>query len=359
MEPNVDRITRLHVKGMKCLGDVSVDLAPLTVLEGENGSGKSTILDAFEMLRRVPTASSCEELTQRSIYSLLRWDSPELSLSVQTEHEGQPLVYSLSLSTVRGQGVVSAESLRYGDNTIFNRRFDIARFRGVSGEILYVDTHRQCLVLNALSRNRCDPLITSMQRSLASIYTGDSTGRLLTSQFKEMHRSLYKSHEHHPEWDAVLGHLRLALGMDLCRIDVPDGLGELWFQFGARDVRLSELSNGIIAYLCCYAQIMSNDNRSVFAWDEPTLGLHPSLMARAMDMLCAYSRHIPVVIATNTDRVLDLVPDPAASIVRCELDDQRATRLRRPNRSAMEQWMKDYRGLGHLRSEGMDAQVFA
>lgn len=46
-----DRVTWMRVRGMRSLADVELDLRGLTVLIGENGSGKSTILEAVELLR--------------------------------------------------------------------------------------------------------------------------------------------------------------------------------------------------------------------------------------------------------------------------------------------------------------------
>jgi predicted ATPase len=38
-----DRVTQLSIAGMRCIDEITLDLGPLTVLIGENGSGKSTI----------------------------------------------------------------------------------------------------------------------------------------------------------------------------------------------------------------------------------------------------------------------------------------------------------------------------
>ncbi len=46
-------ISRLHVQNFKCLRDVRVDLAPLTVLIGPNDSGKSSILQAIDELSMI------------------------------------------------------------------------------------------------------------------------------------------------------------------------------------------------------------------------------------------------------------------------------------------------------------------
>jgi AAA15 family ATPase/GTPase len=40
-------ITRVHIKNFKSIVDLSLDLAPINVFIGENGSGKSNILEAM------------------------------------------------------------------------------------------------------------------------------------------------------------------------------------------------------------------------------------------------------------------------------------------------------------------------
>ena len=50
------RLKHLRITGMRTLDDVKLDLNGLTVLIGDNGSGKSSILEACEILRRAATA---------------------------------------------------------------------------------------------------------------------------------------------------------------------------------------------------------------------------------------------------------------------------------------------------------------
>ena len=70
------------------------------------------------------------------------------------------------------------------------------------------------------------------------------------------------------------------------------------------------------------------------------------------------AEHSPVIIATHSDRLLYALSDPAASVVLCELDENRAVRLRRPDAANLADWMEDYRGFGSIRAEGYQAHVF-
>src|ERR1700691_2399512 len=48
-----DRITEVRIQGMRALADVRLPLGGLTVLIGENRSGKRTNIEPLEVLRRV------------------------------------------------------------------------------------------------------------------------------------------------------------------------------------------------------------------------------------------------------------------------------------------------------------------
>ena len=49
------RITRLDIEGLRSIDKLSLDLGPMNVLIGENGSGKTTVLEALELLRKAAT----------------------------------------------------------------------------------------------------------------------------------------------------------------------------------------------------------------------------------------------------------------------------------------------------------------
>jgi len=87
--------------------------------------------------------------------------------------------------------------------------------------------------------------------------------------------------------------------------------------------------------------------------------MHPALLSRIVWMLEEAAETTPVLLATHSDRLLDSLAQPAESVVLFELDEGRATRVRRPNRERLAAWLEDYRGLGALRSEGYEAHVFA
>jgi len=106
-----DRITEVHVAGMRTLADVKLRLDGLTVLIGDNGSGKSSLIEACEILRRAGSESFADDLQKihGGVESLLRFGATQLELGVRYEVNGKwELHYSLALN---GDGEVFSESL--------------------------------------------------------------------------------------------------------------------------------------------------------------------------------------------------------------------------------------------------------
>lgn len=77
-------ITELRIEGLRTLEKIRLDLDGLTVLIGDNGAGKSSILEACEILRRATGRRFMDELygIHGGLTSLLRQGAPRLTLGV-------------------------------------------------------------------------------------------------------------------------------------------------------------------------------------------------------------------------------------------------------------------------------------
>lgn len=74
----------------------------------------------------------------------------------------------------------------------------------------------------------------------------------------------------------------------------------------------------MVAYLCLLAAIFAEYAPSVIAFDEPDAHLHPSALRRLVQLLERAAEHTSVLVATHSDRFLDHLSDPAASLRICE-----------------------------------------
>ena len=77
-----DRITQLRISGLRVIEDLVLDLGAMTVLIGDNGTGKSSILEGLELLRQAAKplhfTSDVIDRAHGGLASLLRHGSSDL-----------------------------------------------------------------------------------------------------------------------------------------------------------------------------------------------------------------------------------------------------------------------------------------
>ncbi len=105
-------IQRVQIKGFRCLADVELELAPLTVLIGPNDSGKSSVLDALELLSKSGATPLDRLFKLDRRLELIAWDaaSPVVAWHVEGTDSAK-WMYDLTLESDPGPRVRS-ERLR-------------------------------------------------------------------------------------------------------------------------------------------------------------------------------------------------------------------------------------------------------
>lgn len=113
----MDRITRLRIRNVRSIESLDLDLSrPFTVLIGENGGGKSTILECLEILRKAaePGFMSKFYSIHRGLPALLRKGATSMELGVVIEDDEEKLPrfeYRFELAAQGAGAVVSSEEL--------------------------------------------------------------------------------------------------------------------------------------------------------------------------------------------------------------------------------------------------------
>lgn len=391
-----DRMTEIRVAGLRSLADVRLPLSGLTVLIGENGSGKSALVEAFELLRKMVCPGSFVNDWLFPIHGfdgLLRSDANELTLGLRIEGDEGPLTYEVAIGRRDRVVRVVREVLDVGPlpghatpSHVIQRDLSSALlFDQAAGKLVplpYLGPGE--LALTAFGKipprdvGRVIDILTSgdvhvpfnvragwlgrelriglPMRAPATVQLAerlDRFGSNLTNCLIALKESRSQD-----EWRETIKRAREGLGADLVDIRMPpaDSPGQvevnIHFRSLVRPVPLSALSDGQLTFLGFVALTQLGRDRTFLAFDEPEQHLHPELQIRMLWMLQEAAEHHPVVIATHSDRLLDALDDPARSVVLCELDERRATRLFRPDRDALAKWLVRYSGVGALREAG-------
>jgi predicted ATPase len=245
-------IKTLHAENFRCLRDVTVDFAPLTILVGPNASGKSTILEALQ---------------HRYIFAHEdRWQrSPDL----------HPRLHLLS---------------SWGPNA------DINEISEPGGKLHW---ESQLIRLDA--------------RELRKPNQASNASRLST--YGENLTNLFASLSRRQQGELVKQFQRLVPALQDIN-DVPFQAGTLELRFTdawneALVYKPEEVSDGtmfVLAFLCLQYQSQPPD---ILLIEEPERGLHPYLMEQVMRLLRALAhgelgpKAVQVVMATHSAELLE------------------------------------------------------
>jgi predicted ATPase len=394
-----DQITKITIEGLRSIARLTLPLRGLTVLIGENGAGKSTIVEACELLRRAAGPQFLQELNSihGGVFNLFRDGAKELRLGARVEGgAGPPLRYEVCVaSTAMGHAQIVAEVLEVdapdagAPDRRIERRNGTAKVH-LGGQVVDVKPPADQVVLGWSMFSPHDDIFR-MRAALASVevylpfevlpfwasraHDRASTmrapallqptrrlgtfGENLANAYYTLRNELGEVH-----WQTTMEYVRLGLGDQIesinTRADPGGGAIALWLKLKNRDRQLpaSVLADGTLAYLALVAMYRLEGERALLVSDEPDLHLHPALLSRVVGFFESMAEERPVLLTTHSDRLLDVLQDPVSAVRVCELPDLDAgTRVRALDSASLAAWLESYRGVGELRSAGYLSSV--
>jgi predicted ATPase len=388
-----DRITQLSIAGMRCIDVLKLDLGPFTVLIGENGAGKSTIVEAAELLRKAAIeAPFVEKLYQpHDGTRLFRSGARQVRLGVRVEGAGPPLEYELWVRRDGAYLSVDVEMIFESDRRIaMSREGALAGWparNAPDGQMIALDrpidaaetllSRARFLGVPAAERIhsalaavevhvpldlRCSWAIPQAGSTARSSNTARPADRLDPGGSNLV--NVYARLRNQPDWRETLGRIRLMLGdVDdvLIQPDPSGGTLGLEVRWGRDlEIPLSGLSDGQVSALALIAiqQLRRKVPPTLIVIDEPEAHLHPGVIRRVAAGLAETGDEWPVLVATQSDAFLDAVSDRPDALVHCRLDAQRRTELSRLDRAQVQAWLDEFRGVGELRREGLEDLAF-
>lgn len=400
-----DVITRIEIENVRSIAKERLDLRPLNVLIGENGSGKSTVVEVCELLRRIPSSNFMTELfnIHSGYVGLLRQGQTRMQIRVRMEDDTKaetPMEYTLAFHRVGDVFGIEFEQLLLCQNPtnplcalertpqgtrFFNQDSGKLEPLGYIGPgVLALNQIREPQANNVRQR-AIDRAVVALEgidvqlpfdsrpawvnrmnsqpmgvRDSVFLQPADRMQRLGWNL-----PSVYHQLRDRGDWNDTLELVRLGLGEDVENITLPIdpsggriGIG-LKFRGMEQPVSSMFLSEGQITFLGLAAlhQLARSSKRSLLCFDEPELHLHPGLVGRAAGLFTSMSSIHPVLLATHSDTILNHLEAPSDSAILCRRRNG-STRFLRPDPKALDSWLKEYQGLGRSLSEGAEDVIF-
>ena len=395
----MDRITKITIKNVRAIRYAEVEISPVTVLIGENGTGKSTIIECLEILRKAAEPSFFQNLytIHRGMPGLLRKGETAMELGVVVEDETgrEPRIdYSFALARQGAGAVVQSERLLLGPMAAASEPMVAFRRAGARGDI-FDEKEGKLVPLNPGAMGS-DQLVVasfgalppqkSIERLLKALggieaHLGFDTIAAWAARSYQFNLSMRGSSFLQPaerlnllgfnfasawsalknqsssRWQETMALVRLGIGdiIDTVNVDPDAGGGNIAvsvrFVGFAESIPAANLSDGQLSWLAFVALAQLNSKRSLLAIDEPELHLHPSLLGRVISMLAAL-KGAPVIVSTHSDRVLEMLEDPVSAVRVCTLGPGGAVSISQIDAEELPRWLAEFGDLAQIRASG-------
>lgn len=368
-------------------GHPAIELKPLNVLVGANGSGKSNFLEAISLLQAAPDQITRPVRDGGGIHDWLHQAGNQVGTrsdawveAVIANGQGaNDFRYRVAFNEVGGRFQVQDEFLEYEKaqpgkaQPYFFYRWNNGRpvlnTKGLGERGLQRDSIQPDLSILAQKRDAdLYPELTWVARQLA-----------VTRQYREWTFGRYATPRLAQKTDApndrlepdcsnlglVLNRLRMngaarrklitALrqvyeGIEDVDVSIQGGTAQVFLMEANGPIPATRLSDGTLRYLALLTVLCDPDPPPLVTIEEPELGLHPDMLPVVADLLTDASERTQLIITTHAPGLVDALTDQPDCILVCERGET-GTTIERLNAQHLQPWLEKYR-LGQLWTSG-------
>jgi len=393
-------LQKIRIKGYRALKEFELELPegrPL-VLIGENATGKSSILDAISMICAVADGNAGRAIHDRKGWQAVTWagTAAEIEFVVRFSgrsptfgREGAPTEYMVRFSASRSVPTVVDEEVRIYKNGPDAKPF-VALKGGMDGWVANVQTKERdaltargdnAIITNALLAAVMDeskyptPLHVKEALGAMAFYPSFTLGGVpgkgdlmgarqveavprIDSTGSDLLNALHTLSQESPsQWQSVLTDLRAVFPWcESVKFPPASGRGLITLKWvdarSGATLYLDDMSEGMRVYLALLAALHAPDTPSLIAFDEPERSLHPRALRRIVKLMESKAEHVPIVVATHSDRLLDHLEDPASALRITRFSTEIGVRAEKLDPELLDAWLRDYT-MSELRAREM------
>ncbi len=343
------RITSLKIDGFKVFDKLDVELGPLEVIVGANGSGKSSLFELLKFIRNgmnqqippdiIPGVPFQNIFTKPGI-DVFSWS---ILIGIINEKEYS---YEAKIRGPRGRPeIISEQGIEYGNNEqgVLDatdaflggleatqedeidkpgwkppRRLLLGHIFHMPGTGYGFDLLRDHITrwsfyssFNINDNALRGPVLIQEEPILEE--DGNNLSAVLHYYLTEYPHVI----------DELITHLQSVIpGFDTLMVKArggPGGVMAFWREEGVdADLTLADLSDGILRFLCWAVLCLHPKPPTLICIDEPELGLHPRVLPLLAGLFQKASQRTQVLIATHSSYFLSQFPLESIAVMRKE-----------------------------------------
>ena len=370
------RFTQLSVKGYRSLVDVLLPLRPLNVMIGPNGSGKTCVLEVFQLVKDAMQENLLEALERlgglHAVLSRILGGPDRLKIAlevdVQSERSQEPMCYRFELAP-RDVGYVIPferlewqwdpqaekpycyidahyEDVRYADpdsGSLISPTWDYHPFDLALSQVPRMYAEPEAL-RNALSRTRTFSFLDVGPRAVVRLPQPLTPMTRPGPNGANLYSALYNLRALHRDTYSLLEEV-LSLGFPGFRqLEFPVvGAGQVtmaWYQDElSGPLYPSELSEGTLRFLWLATVLLSPQPPPITLIDEPEISLHPELLKLLAGLLPDAATRGQLFVATHSSDLVRWL-QPQEVLVLDKIEGQ--TRFTWADTLDLEEWLREY-----------------
>ena len=367
----MSRFERISVDGFRRLCDLEIELRPLTVLIGANGSGKTSILDVFSLLAASAAGGMKDKISDYSgIAALLTLDGSQqmafgLSMAIP---DYEPLHYSLKLSPTGVAYEIAEETLSQQRRPSPPPQWYIQSQRG---DIRYFEIDSNRLVRPNWEHNPTETSLSQVPKMFRE--PEDFRGRLASSTYYHVLNVdprapvrlpqplrpattpgrdgsdlvsclFYLREADRGRFETIEDTLHTAFS-SFERLDFPPvAAGTLAMTWKDREfsrpLYMHQLSEGMLRFLWLITLLQSPGLTAITLLDEPDVSLHPELLSLLAGLMREASQRTLLIVATHADRLVRFL-EPK-EVVTLNVAEDGMTKAAWADQLDLEGWLSEY-----------------
>jgi len=310
----------IEINGYKSIRNLKLDLKPINILIGANGSGKSNFLSFFTLLRNMYARNLQVYVALHGGMDDILFNGRKTTESIAAKLEFDTNAYSFTLQSGQESFIVTQEGLGYDKNPYCANTLEIASV-GPESNLQFSTIPRATYIrdyIKALKRYHFHD--TGKNSPLTKLSDVQSDKYELAPQGDNIAAFLYNiRQENLIVYNRIVKTIQSVAPYFGDFILIPNEAGKVMLQWEdkyGKPFGVCDLSDGTMRFVALTILFMQPTLPQTIIIDEPELGLHPFAIAKLAGMIhSAAARGCQVIAATqSTDLISHFTPEDIITV---------------------------------------------